>query len=94
MQVEQHGTGHAVPRLGYEAFRLSPYRGSFLGRGRAVLDVLFCVLCAAIFVSDVAQVVRQRKTVERQWYLCAPSADRECCCWLCCHALLALARRV
>jgi hypothetical protein len=72
VQIEQHGSGYAVPGIDYEAFRLSTYKSSFLGRGRIALDVLFLVLCTVIFATDVLAVARHSRTLERHWWACAP----------------------
>ena len=68
--MEQHGTGHAITRVGHEAFRSRPYEQSFIGNGLIVVDILFVLLSTAVFLSDLLAVVRHSHTLERNWWAC------------------------
>jgi hypothetical protein len=66
VQVEVQGSGYAQSRVGYEAFRLHYYKTNALGWGRLVVELLFVILSAASFASDLSPVIFRRSSFVKQ----------------------------
>jgi hypothetical protein len=73
LQVEVQGSGYAQSRIGYEAFRLHYYKTNELKWGRLVVELLFVLLSALSFATDLSPVIFRRYSVVKQdghWSRC------------------------